>query len=75
MSYKHLYIIGNGFDRYHGADSDYLSFRKFFLKMKEVLPENATWKFSYHSGRDEMQIKRFCKKMKIKEAQTKRFEL
>ena len=32
MSYKHLYIIGNGFDRHHGADSDYLSFRKYLYK-------------------------------------------
>ena len=24
----HLYIIGNGFDLYHGAESGYKSFRK-----------------------------------------------
>ena len=25
----HLYIIGNGFDRYHGADSTYMDFRNY----------------------------------------------
>lgn len=29
---KHLYIIGNGFDCYHGADSGYLSFRKYLYR-------------------------------------------
>ena len=26
---KHLYVIGNGFDRYHGAESGYNSFRRY----------------------------------------------
>lgn len=30
-SARHLYIIGNGFDRYHGADSSYEDFRKYLL--------------------------------------------
>ena len=29
---KHLYVIGNGFDRYHGAESGYKSFRKYLFK-------------------------------------------
>lgn len=29
---KHLYVIGNGFDRYHGAQSGYMSFRKYLFK-------------------------------------------
>lgn len=32
MPLKHLYIIGNGFDRYHGAESGYLDFRKYLYK-------------------------------------------
>lgn len=28
---KHLYIIGNGFDPYHGAESSYADFRKYLL--------------------------------------------
>ena len=30
-SARHLYIIGNGFDRYHGAESSYADFRKYLL--------------------------------------------
>lgn len=29
---KHLYVIGNGFDRYHGADSGYGSFRRYLYR-------------------------------------------
>ena len=29
--YNHLYVIGNGFDRYHGAVSSYYDFRKYLL--------------------------------------------
>ena len=29
--YNHLYVIGNGFDRYHGAASSYYDFRKYLL--------------------------------------------
>ena len=29
---KHLYLIGNGFDRYHGAKSGYLDFRNYLCK-------------------------------------------
>lgn len=28
---RHLYIIGNGFDMYHGAESSYVHFRKYLL--------------------------------------------
>ena len=28
----HLYIVGNGFDRYHGAESGYKSFRRYLYK-------------------------------------------
>ena len=29
---KHLYVIGNGFDRYHGAESGYMSFRRYIFR-------------------------------------------
>ena len=29
---KHLYVIGNGFDRYHGAESEYMSFRRYIFR-------------------------------------------
>lgn len=29
---KHLYVIGNGFDRYHGAQSGYKSFRRYLFR-------------------------------------------
>ncbi|MGN1157074.1 MAG: bacteriophage abortive infection AbiH family protein [Agathobacter sp.] len=29
---KHLYVIGNGFDRYHGAQSSYRNFRQYMLR-------------------------------------------
>lgn len=29
---RHLYIIGNGFDRYHGAESGYQQFRRYLFK-------------------------------------------
>lgn len=29
---RHLYVIGNGFDRYHGADSHYMSFRRYLYR-------------------------------------------
>lgn len=32
QSPKHLYVIGNGFDRYHGAESGYKNFRKYLFK-------------------------------------------
>lgn len=32
MSVEHLYIIGNGFDRYHGAKSSYWDFRGYLLR-------------------------------------------
>lgn len=38
MSYEHLYIIGNGFDCYHGAKCYYSDFRKYLLRHRpEVL--------------------------------------
>ena len=33
----HLYIIGNGFDRYHGADSTYMDFRNYLLKRNDFV--------------------------------------
>ncbi|MCA6047478.1 bacteriophage abortive infection AbiH family protein [Bacteroides thetaiotaomicron] len=33
----HLYIIGNGFDRYHGADSTYMDFRSYLLKHNDFV--------------------------------------
>lgn len=36
MSAEHLYIIGNGFDRYHGAESSYWNFRGYLLRRDEV---------------------------------------
>lgn len=30
-TFRHLYIIGNGFDMYHGADSSYTHFREYLL--------------------------------------------
>ena len=30
-TFRHLYIIGNGFDMYHGADSSYAHFREYLL--------------------------------------------
>ena len=35
MSVEHLYIIGNGFDRYHGAKSSYWDFRGYLLRRDE----------------------------------------
>lgn len=29
---KHLYVIGNGFDRYHGAESGYMNFRRYLYR-------------------------------------------
>ena len=38
MSSEHLYIIGNGFDCYHGAKCYYSDFRKYLLRHRpEVL--------------------------------------
>lgn len=34
---EHLYIIGNGFDRYHGANSTYADFRKYLLNRNDFL--------------------------------------
>ena len=31
-TFRHLYIIGNGFDMYHGADSSYAHFREYLLR-------------------------------------------
>lgn len=33
---RHLYIIGNGFDRYHGAESGYLNFRRYLYKQNPL---------------------------------------
>ena len=33
---KHLYVIGNGFDRYHGADSGYNSFRRYLYRQSPL---------------------------------------
>ena len=34
---RHLYVIGNGFDRYHGAASSYYDFRQYLLKHKPTI--------------------------------------
>lgn len=34
---KHLYVIGNGFDRYHGAQSGYMSFRRYLFKRNPLI--------------------------------------
>lgn len=36
-SIRHLYIIGNGFDRYHGAKSTYSDFREYLLKRNDFV--------------------------------------
>lgn len=36
MGAEHLYIIGNGFDRYHGAKSSYWDFRGYLLRHDEI---------------------------------------
>lgn len=33
---KHLYVIGNGFDRYHGAESGYMSFRRYLYRQSPL---------------------------------------
>lgn len=33
---KHLYVIGNGFDRYHGAESGYMSFRQYLCRQSPL---------------------------------------
>lgn len=37
MSNTHLYIIGNGFDRYHGAESGYMNFRRYLYKRDPMI--------------------------------------
>ncbi len=34
---RHLYIIGNGFDRHHGAKSSYEDFHKYLLKRNQLI--------------------------------------
>ena len=41
----HLYVIGNGFDRHHGADSSYLDFRNYLQKFRAV---KTVADFVYH---------------------------
>ena len=36
-SKTHLYIIGNGFDRYHGAESGYKSFRRYLYRRNPLI--------------------------------------
>lgn len=36
MGAEHLYVIGNGFDRYHGAKSSYWDFRGYLLRQDEL---------------------------------------
>lgn len=33
---KHLYVIGNGFDRYHGAESGYMNFRRYLYRQSPL---------------------------------------
>ena len=37
---RRLYVIGNGFDLYHGAESDYMSFRSYLFKHS---PRTVAW--------------------------------
>lgn len=34
---RHLYVIGNGFDRYHGAQSGYMHFRRYLYRQAPVI--------------------------------------
>ena len=34
---RHLYVIGNGFDRYHGAQSGYTHFRRYLYRQAPVI--------------------------------------
>ena len=34
---RHLYVIGNGFDRYHGAQSGYMHFRRYLFRQAPVI--------------------------------------
>ena len=34
-------FIGNGFDRYHGADSTYMDFRSYLLKHNDFVVEDV----------------------------------
>ena len=56
---KHLYVIGNGFDLYHGAKSDYRSFRKYLFRRNPRVvacfdtffgPQSLTRSFTTHDG-------------------------
>ena len=56
---KHLYVIGNGFDRYHGADSGYMSFRRYLYRQSPLTvgyfdlyfgPRSLTRSFSTPDG-------------------------
>lgn len=37
INIQHLYVIGNGFDRYHGANSTYADFRKYLLNRNDFV--------------------------------------
>ena len=40
MTSDHLYIIGNGFDCYHGAKCSYAEFRKYLLRHRPYVLAN-----------------------------------
>lgn len=46
---KHLYIIGNGFDLYHGAQTGYMSFRKYLFKQAPEIVGYFDLYFGPHS--------------------------
>jgi len=47
----------------------------YFLRMREVLREDVRWRFSFHQEEDKNRIRRFCKRMNIRNTQTECFEL
>lgn len=51
-STRHLYIIGNGFDQYHGAKSSYDSFRKYLLHHKVDVVKSLEFFFGPKSMRN-----------------------
>lgn len=51
-STRHLYIIGNGFDRYHGAESSYADFRRYLLHHNVDVVKSLEFFFGSQSMRN-----------------------
>ena len=47
----------------------------YYRQLKQSVPDDTQWEFSYHSNKDLRQIKIFCQEMKIKDGQFSTFEL